>query len=167
MDLEKLDVGQVEEVACRKGWVCQLTKTSEGFDVTLFNPVEGGGQKFYNVSTAGHPYGAPMVNQEPTLGIPCRKAGIDVNGNIVGAMILDDKGKVIERFSWSNIVYAKGQTLDITSDGQLIVGGQPKGFVQKIFLPDKNRLRGYVGVFGPQKAESVRIFEIEDLLLAQ
>ena len=34
-----------------------------------------------------------------------------------------------------------------------------------VFLPDKNRLDGYVGVFKPEPVEIIKVLEMEDLIL--
>jgi len=89
-----------------------------------------------------------------------------VDDKITGAIVLDGDGKVSGRFSWSNIVFAKKQTFSISAEGELVVNGASEGFLHAVFLADKNRLTGYVGVFKPVKPEQpVRILEMETLVL--
>lgn len=167
--LAGLQGGESVIVSLRKGWRLKITYRGEdGFDATLENPHivagEESGLKFYAVDTTGHPYGAPMVVQEPTLGIPLRDCGVDVDGTVVGAIVRDAEGTVTSRFSWSNLVFVKQQTFSISPDGKLVVDGVSQGYLYGLFLPDKNRMRGYVGVFGPTKPEDVRFVEMEDLV---
>lgn len=152
-------------VELRGGWKARIFGTEDGTDIRLFNPTDEGGEKFFAVTTRGNPYGAPMVVQEPTLGVPCRNCGVGVDGNIVGALVLNEDGEIVERFSWSNLVFMKDGEFEIDSDGLLTVNGDFEGYLVAVFLPDKNRMQGYIGVFGPNKPESIKILEMEDLLL--
>ena len=94
-----------------------------------------------------------MVIQEPTLGIPCREAGVDIDGRIVGALVLDSDGKVVKRFSWFKLVFVEKRGFEITPTG-LLFEQDPTGTkflvgrLRAFFLPDKNRMDGYVGIFG-------------------
>ena len=130
--------------------------------------------KFFTVDTVYSDFGAPMVIQEPTLGIPCREAGVDIDGRIVGALVLDSDGKVVKRFSWSKLVFVEKRGFEITPTG-LLFEQDPTGTkflvgrLRAFFLPDKNRMDGYVGIFGPSDPKDikpVKILEMEDLLLA-
>ena len=167
--MRKLNAGDVEIVQGRGGWLYKLTGTATGADIRIYNPAgDGDKEKFFAVDTAGNPYGAPMIIQEPSLGIPCRNAGVNVDGHIVGALVTDGSEKIVERFSWSNLVYIKGGSFNISSDGELTVNGERKGYLSLIFLADKNRIQGYVGVFVPQKPVGcAKVIEMEDLLLSQ
>ncbi|MDP1884141.1 MAG: hypothetical protein Q8L10_02130 [Candidatus Moranbacteria bacterium] len=158
---KEIEVGAGEQVRVvgRGGWVYDLIGTESGADVEVSNPVEGGGEKFFTFSTVGNPYGAGKIVQERTLGISTE------HGRIVGALILDESGKIVERFSWSNAVYAKRQTVEIVA-GELFIAGASKGHLAAAFMPDKNRLDGLVGIFKPTKSETVKVLEMEDLLLA-
>ncbi|MDP1619944.1 MAG: hypothetical protein Q8M12_03020, partial [bacterium] len=141
-------------------WVYRIIGAGDGADIEASNPVEGGGEKFFTFSTVGNPYGAGKIIQERSLGIATEY------GRVVGALVLDTDGKVAERFSWSNSVYMKKQTVEIAATGELFVGGVSKGYLAAVFLPDKNRLDGYVGIFKPTRPEMVKVLEMEDLLLA-
>lgn len=154
----------------RKGWMIKLIKTPEGFDLTHFNPVSGDENqlKFFVYTSIGNAYGAGMTKQEPTLGIPANRCGVNnVTGLIVGAIVLDDKGTIKSRYSWSNIVFGKGWNFNIKNDGELLINGESQGYLSGIFLPDKNRLEGYVGVFKPIKPENIKVLEIETLVLKE
>ncbi len=141
-----------------------IVKGEEGLDFVHLNPTEGG-YKFFQYSTVDNKYGAGMIEQEPTLGVPCRNCGVDVDGTIVGALVLDEDGKICERFSWSNLVYAQKGEFLLSNQDELKVNGKTKGFFKAIFLADKNRIKGYVGVFGSAKPEQVKVLEMENLLL--
>jgi hypothetical protein len=158
--------GEVLEIQGRGGWTYRLIGTEKGADIRISNPSGDGGEKFFAVDTAGHPYGAPTVYQEPTLGIATKTVkGVEIDGNIVGALVLGPEGTVTERFSWSNLVYIKRKSLTITADGELVIDGHSKGFLNLLLLPDKERLNGYVGVFAPAKPEKIRARELQDFLL--
>jgi hypothetical protein len=165
--LAKLKPGEQVTVPGRGGWEWKFTACEGGgFDVTHRNPAGDGRYKFFAYSTAGNKYGAGMTEQEPSLGVPCRDCGVDIDGAVVGALVRGEDGKIRERFSWSNLVFMQGGTFLIGPDGAFAVNGTLKGYLQAVFLPDKNRIRGYVGVFGPAKPEQVKVLEMEDLLLA-
>jgi hypothetical protein len=166
--LESLKEGEEIIIPGRGGWEMVVKKGKDGCDFIYRNPVNEAKDKFkfFVFDTTGNPYGAGMVVQEPTLGVPCKNCGVDVEGTIVGALVLGDDGKVKERFSWSNLVFVKKGEFSINADGELKVNGEQKGYLQALFLPDKNRLKGYVGVFGGKKPEKVKILEMEDLLFA-
>ncbi len=167
--MKQLKVGEEEVIEGRKGWMIRLIGREGGVDITVYNPTpDGKGERWFKVDTTGNPYGAPMVIQEPSLGIPCRNAGVNVDGHIVGALVVDGSGRITERFSWSNVVFIKGGKVDISSEGELRVNDEPKGYLKIVFLADKNRIQGYVGVFVPQKpVGAAKVIEMEDLLLSQ
>lgn len=158
----------------RGGWKMQIVKMEAGFDFVHFYPIESGlADKFFQYSTEGNPYGAGKIFQEPSLGKPCPPLLINSRlekmeeARIVGALVLDADGRVAERFSWSNVVFIKGGKVEFTdATGELFVDGVSKGFLKALFLPDKNRLDGYVGVFTPARPQTVKVLEMENLLLA-
>jgi hypothetical protein len=164
--LEKLEVGEQVVIPGRGGWEMVVKRCEDGFDFTHRNPVEEGKYKLFVYNTSGNPYGAGMIVQEPTLGVACRNCGVDVDGAIIGALVLGEDGKIRERFSWSNLVFMKKGEFSISGEGELKVNGEAKGCLRAIFLADKNRIKGYVGIFGPAKPEKVKVLEMEDLLLA-
>ncbi len=165
--LGQLKPGETVTIPGRGGWKIEIAACEGGgFDVAHYNPADDGRKKFYLYTTVGNKYGAGRMKQEPSLGVPCRDCGADIGGAIVGALVRGGDGKIIDRFSWSNHVFVQKGTFSIGADGALTVNGAPKGFLQAVFLPDKNRLEGYVGVFGSAKPERVMVVEMEDLLLA-
>lgn len=177
--LEHLKPGEYIVIPGRKGWMIKLIKTPEGFDLIHFNPVSGdeNQQKFFRYSTISNPYGAGMIKQEPTLGVTCRSCGVNIDGLIVGAIVMREskvivdaivmrESKVSDRYSWSNLVFKQKKSFRITMEGELIIDSQSKGYLQAIFLADKNRMRGFVGVFTQEKPkEKVRVLEMENVLL--
>jgi hypothetical protein len=161
-----LAVGETLEVVGRGGWVYRLTGTEKGADIRISNPSADGGEKYFAVDTSKNVYGAPVVFQEPTLGIPAKNVrGVEIDGNIVGALVMTPEGTVAERFSWSNLVYIKGKTVEITPEGELLIDGKSKGLLNLLLLPDKDRLNGYVGVFAPSSPEKIRARELQDFML--
>lgn len=161
--------GETVTIPGRGGWAMEVTCIKPGveFDFKHVNSAPDGGEKFFVYNTAGNQYGAGKVFNETTLGVPCRNCGVDTDGKIVGALALDATGKVTDRISWSNIVFAKGGFFTVSADGELVVNGQPKGFLHEVFLADKNRIDGYVGVFRPTKPTgTVQVKEMEQLVLA-
>ncbi len=169
--LAKLAVGDSAEVLGRGGWKIGLTRVNVGgkTDLIHFNPLDGTGKRrFFLYTTDGNPYGAGMVVQEPTLGIKLRDCGVDRDGRLVGAIVLDADGKIKVgddgkpcRFSWSNLVYAQHKTVGAV-DGQLLIDGVSYGHLALVFIADKNRIDGYVGIFKPTKPETVRVAEMEE-----
>jgi hypothetical protein len=168
--LQSMDVGERIVVPGRGGWQMQIIRTNVGIecDFVHINFAPYGGDKFFVYSTVVNPYGAGKVFNETTLGVPCRNCGMAVDGRVVGATVLDATDKVTDRFSWSNIVYGKNPgSFAISTDGELTVNGQSKGYLHVVFLADKNRIDGYVGVFRPVKPSgAVKVLEMEDLVLA-
>lgn len=82
--------------------------------------------------------------------------------------MLNADGAVVGRFSWSNVVFVKHQTISINDEtGALIVNDVFQGYLKAAFSPDKNRLDGCVGVFVPERpAGPVKYVEMETLPLA-
>lgn len=195
--LTKMGIGENWDTPLRKGWRIKFTKTEDGFDVKIYNPAaDNKGEMFFVVDTSNNPYGAPEVIQETTLGIPfqvtdgSKTTGVyNTNGElkianhnflistnpiretiedkIVGALVIGKSGKIEERFSWTNVIFMKNLSLFISEEGELFINDKSKGFLHLLFLPDKNRMKGYVGVFTPEKSNLVKIIEMEDLLLSQ
>jgi len=163
-----MEIGQSLTVPGLQGWKTKVTKKENGFDTKIYHPTEDGKcEMFFTIDTSGNPYRAPEVIQETTLGIPCKEIGINNDGNVVGALVIGVSGKIDERFSWTNVVFMKNLTFSISEEGELLIDGKSKGFLQLLFLPDKNRMKGFVGVFIPKKSKEVKIIELEDLLLEQ
>lgn len=166
-ELKDLKPGESIMIPGRGGWRIKLIKTPEGFDLVHFNPIKDDENqvKFFKYTTVGNPYGAGLIDQEPTLGVTCRSCGVEADGLISGALVMNKEGKISERYSWSNLVLVQNKSFGITFEGKLIINGGSKGYLQALFLADKNRIRGFVGVFAPEKPkEKVRILEMENLL---
>ncbi|OGL65617.1 hypothetical protein A3B21_03070 [Candidatus Uhrbacteria bacterium RIFCSPLOWO2_01_FULL_47_24] len=168
--LSKLGIGESVTLPGRGGWMMRVTVCDTGYDFTHRNPTDQGQSKFFNYTTVGNPYGAGKIKQEPSLGVQCRNCGVEVDGAIVGAIVLNDEGKVTARFSWSNLTFppdpSKAKVFSISAAGELTVAGVSHGYVAAVFLADKNRLTGYVGVFKPVKPATVKVVEMETLLFA-
>lgn len=172
--LSQLSPGESVELPGRGGWEMKVIATDDGFDFEHRHIAGNGMYKFFTYRTTGNPYGAGKIVQEPTLSVSFANAGIhievapktELSGRIIGAIVLDADGKVVGRFSWSNVVFAQKNNFSISHDGELVVDGISYGFVHAVFLPDKNRLDGYVGVFKPTKPGAVRVLEMETLLFA-
>ncbi len=152
------------KIELRGGWEAEIVESDGGNDIVISNPTSDGGKKFFEITSVGDPYGAPRVIQEPALGIPARDAGIELDANIVGFIIVQD-GKVVERASLSNLTYMKDSKVEVNLAGELMINDEPKGFIQMLLAPDKNRLIGYVGYVGPNKPEVVAIEEMETIAL--
>lgn len=152
------------EILLRGGWKAEIIAGDEGNDIIISNPTPDGGKKFFEITSVGDAYGAPRVIQEPALGIPARDAGIDLDGNLVGFIIVQD-GQVVERASLSNLIYMKESTVDVTVDGELLINSESKGFINMVFSPDKNRLIGLVAFVGPDKRDEVEVLEMEQAAL--
>lgn len=166
--LTKMGIGETWDTPLRKGWKITFTKVEDGFNVKIYNPTaDHKGEMFFTIDTSSNLYGAPEVIQETTLGISCKDVGVDVNGKVVGALVIGNSGKIEERFSWTNVVFMKNLSLFISGEGELFIDNKSKGFLKLLFLPDKNRMKGFVGVFTPEKPEKVKVIELEDLLLSQ
>lgn len=165
--LSQLTPGESVGLPGLGGWMMRVTAVEAGFDFTHCNSADDGRHKFFDYTTAGNPYGAGKIIQESSLGVTCRDCGMDVDGRIVGAIVLNAEGKVMARFSWSNVVFAQKKNFSISHDGELVVDGVSQGFVHAVFLPDKNRIDGYVGVFKPTRPDGqVKVLEMEKLLFA-
>jgi hypothetical protein len=155
-----------DTIKLRGGWQATIIRGDNGADIVINNPVGGDsdGKKFFEITSVGDPYGAPRVIQEPTLGIPARDGGIDIDGNLVGFIIVQD-GKVVERASLSNLAYMKNSTVVLGDDGEVFINSESKGYVNLVFNPDKNRLIGLVAFVGPEKPHKVRVLEMEEAAL--
>lgn len=176
--VKDLPEGTAINIPGRGEWRITLVRRHDGFDLFHYCPAdeddeEGYGfGKFFCYSTDRNPHGAGKIIQEPSLSVDCRAAGVDIDGRIVDAIVLDAEGKVTQRFSWSKLVFVEKRQFTISGEGCLLVeiGREENpfhiGYLRALFLPDKNRMDGYVGVFGPGKPEKVRVLEMEDLLLA-
>lgn len=176
--VKDLPEGTAITIPGRGEWRITLVRRHDGFDLFHYCPADDddeegfGFGKFFCYSTENNPHGAGRIIQEPSLKVSCRRAGVNIEGCIVGAIVLDAEGKVTQRFSWSKLVFVEKRRFNISSDGSLLVKtGQEEnpfhiGYLRALFLPDKNRLDGYVGVFGPDKPDTVKVLEMEDLLLA-
>ena len=166
-DLESMKDGESVVVRGRGGWDIELIKTPEGFDLVHFNPISNDKNqlKYFRYTTIGNPYGAGIIDQEPTLGVPCDTCGVDISGLVVGALVINEKKEIVERYSWSNLVLAQNKKFRITLGGELLIDGQSKGYLRALSLADKNRMKGFVGVFSPEKPKEVQIMEMEDLVL--
>ena len=164
--LAELASGETIVIPGRVGWELVLEKAVDGMNFTHRNPTFDGREKFFRYTSVGNPFGAGMIEQEPTLGVPIRTVGIPEDGMLVGAIVLDADGKVSARYSWSNVVFVKNQTFSLEANGKLTVDGEVKGYLKVLFQPDKNRMKGYVGVFTPAQPDLVKVLEMEALLLS-
>ena len=171
--LQPLKVGEDVVIPCRGGWQMVITRCEVGYDITHHFPVpvpvdskELTLYKFFEYTTVGNQYGAGMIVEEPSLGILCRNVrGLDIDGYIVGAIVMSEADEITGRYSLSNLVFAKGQTFSISEDGELVVNDVLQGFVDVVFLANKNRLVGYVCVCIPAKIDRpVEIVEMEHLV---
>jgi hypothetical protein len=160
-----LGSGQKIVVKGRGGWLDRLEGTPEGADISHENPAIDGRLKFRNFRTKDDPYGAGKIFQEPSLKIPFKEVGLEGDGYIVGAMTTDEAKEIDGRFSISNIVFFQKKEFAISSEGELFIDGVGQGFLAVVFLPDKNCLDGYVGIFVPEKPETVVLREMEDLVV--
>ena len=169
MLLAKMPEGESVKIPGRKGWRIKTIKTREGFDVRIFNPAPDEGERWYAVSSKGHPYGAPMIIEEPTLGILCRDVGIDRDGAIVGAMVGDRDGNVApeNRFSWSNLVYMKNEKFQITSEGEVLINDKSVGWIHTLYQSNKNRIKGWIAYTSLVRSKNVRLLEIGDLPISR
>ncbi len=153
-------------------WAIELKRTDAlRVDVTIYNPVGDGGRKLYQVTTLGNPWGAPTIIQEPTLGIPCRDAGIDSDGNLVGVVVLNEENAVILRASWSKLAFAPKPedrvSYSVSPGGEVVIGDKSMGYIHAICLPDKNRMAGWVAFVRPNQPDGpVKKLELEDLVVA-
>ncbi len=153
----------------RGGWEMLVVQGERGADFTHQNPImrEGlfVGYGFYAYTTCGNPYGAGIMNEEPTLGVSLASCGASGDGKLVGAIVIDDDIKLVDRYSWSNHVYRQGKTFSVAADGALVVDGKQSGWLTKAVLANKNRIGGFVGVFTPNKPDHVRLLELEQVVL--
>jgi len=167
-DFEDLEIGQSVIISVKGGWELEITMTEKGLEFRHYNPWQGDRSKeaFYTYSNRND-NGSGMMDQEKTLGVLCRNCGIDNDGRIVGVLVTDDKCEIVERGGLSKIVYVQEHDFKISSEGEVQIDNESKGFVGVIFLADKNRIDGYVAVTFPQKPDEVREIEMEDLLMCQ
>jgi len=165
--LEKMEIGESKQIPGRGGWVYKFTKKEDGFDLTVRNLDDSGWEKFFTAMTENNPYGAFEVIQEISLGIVFDKIGIKGVGNalkdrLIGMLVMDESGKIIERFSPSNY---KMQGKEIQMSGrELLIDGEFKGFLNAVFEADKNRIHGHVGIFQSSKKDDVQVLEMESLI---
>ena len=162
----ELKPGREITIKGRGGWVYEITGNQEGADIRVHNSTSDGQKKFFEFSTHGNPYGAGTFVQEPSLRVPFADVGMNIDGFVVGALVLDSAFQIVERFSWSNLQFMQERVFNITNEGELLIDGVSKGYLTVVFMPDKNRLVGHVGVFAPEKPQTVAIIEMEDLFLA-
>jgi len=148
----------------RKGWWILLDGVEDGVDLRHNNPAEDGRLKFCEYSTVGNAYGAGATIQEPSLRIPFKDIGIEGEGFIVGAILKDENGKTVGRFSLSNLVFFQNRDFRIEKGGEVFVDGKSVGFVNVPFAPDKNRLIGDVAYCSPYKTPDMTPREIEDIV---
>ena len=145
--LAEMNPGDTLKVPGRGGWQHEFVKTDKEFDMTTYNLApDGTTERWFTVTTIGHPYGAPMFCEERTLRVSCQSAGIDYSGHIVGAMIADQNGNVASqnRFSWSNLVTMNHGSFTFNEDSTLTINGDHQGFVHTLIWPNKNRGVGLV-----------------------
>src|SRR5680860_419074 len=164
--LGTLEIGQSVIIPVKGGWELKVTSAKDGLEFKHYNPWKGDRSKeaFYTYSNR-NTNGSGMMDQEKTLGIPCRNCGIDNDGRIIGVLVTDGK-EIINRFSLSKIVYLQEKNIAVSPEGEVIIDEESQGFVRLLFLPDKNRLDGFVCITTPDKHE-VKIMEMEDLLMCQ
>jgi len=167
-DIKELEIGQSVIIPVKGGWELKATMTEKGLEFKHYNPWQGDRNKeaFYTYSNRNE-NGSGMMDQEKTLGIPCRSCGIENDGRIIGVLVTDDKCEIVDRFGLSKIVYVQEHNLEISNEGEVCIDGESKGFVGIIFLADKNRIDGYVCVTFPEKMPGVTEIEMEDLLMCQ
>lgn len=171
-----MDVGEAIAIPGRGGWQIALTKVNTGgeIDLTHFNPVgDTDARQFFQYTTVGNQYGAGMMVQEPTLGISLRNCGVDRDGRLIGAVVLDEHGAIKSGpdgkpapFGWSNLVFAQHRKFAVSGQGELLIDGVSYGFLTLVFLADRKRIDGYVGVFTPLRPEAVRVGEMEEAAVA-
>lgn len=167
-NFEDLEIGQAVIISVKGGWEMKVTMTENGLEFKHYNPWQGDRSKeaFYTYSNRND-NGSGMMDQEKTLGVPCRSCGIENDGRIVGALVTDNKCEIVDRFSLSKIIYVQEHDFEISPEGEVSIDGESKGFIGIIFLADKNRMDGYVCVTFPEKPSEVTEMEMEDLLMCQ
>lgn len=152
------------------GWRLHLTVDDDNNIVFVhYNPWQGDEDQhaFLESTNKLDKNGMTTIVQEPTLGIPLRDCGVDNDGKVVGFLVTDENGDIIDRFSLSKLVYVQEHSIEIDKAGKVIVDGTEIGYIGVIFLADKNRMVGYVAVIFPGKPDEVREIEMEDLLMYQ
>lgn len=120
-------------------------------DAIICNVDANGVHWFCDVTTIGHPYGLPMVVEEPSLGVLCADCGLDAEGNVVGAIVLNGNNDSIRRASWSRIVKAEKGAFKITSESELLVNGVSEGFILGLIASNKNRITGWIAIVAPAR----------------
>lgn len=154
-------------LSLRRGWRQKMWIGIEGIQIRIYNPMlasKGVPEAFYVVQNETHPYGAPLIDEEPSLGIATDY------GFIVGVVVEDEDGNVRAdsdgkpmRFSWSNL-HNQGRQYEII-DGQFFLDGQSLGFIRTLYAANKNRIQGLIAGVGPQRPAGVAIKELEDVRL--
>lgn len=161
----------------RKGWLMRLwmQEGEDGASFCAFNPClsdKGVAEAYHVAENTTNEYGAPMLDEETVLGIPCADAEIDLPGKIVGVVVEDKDGKVVigedkksMRFSWSNLFKQERQYA--IKNGEMFVDNESVGFVQVLYKANKNRLIGQIAGVGPTRPETVVVKELEDVRLTK
>lgn len=172
-----------------KQWTCQV-QMPEGTKLNLPEVPEVTSYKLVNLGTVGEveieryyraesgQYGQPLLRQEPSLGLDIPKHLVvrekAVGGNwemapvmlvadkLVGIIVRDENGKVVERASLTNLAN-KGGKFNFEPDGSFNLNGA-KLWLEVLHSPDKNRLIGLVGYFSAKKPSCVKHLEMEDLV---
>lgn len=160
----------------RKGWRMKLgfVPGEDGVTFRAYNPSmadKGVAETFFAVENSSHAYGAPMIVEEPSLGISCAALDLPSTGNIVGAIVEDQDGNVVIedgkplRFSWSNL--AKQGKQFAFENGEFLIDGKSYGFVQVLYHANKNRIIGFIAGIGPVRPDVIRFKEVEDVKLTK
>lgn len=142
-----------------------LRASATRVDAIICNVDENGVHWFCDVSTVGHPYGLPMVVEEPSLGVPCIDCGIEAEGNVVGAFVLNGDRDVTRRTSWSRIVKVEKGAFVITPEGEFLVNGVSEGFVRGLIASNKNRIKGWIAIVAPTRSVKQLVpLEVQSLM---
>lgn len=160
-----LDKDETLKIELRGGWYTEVRGNGDGTaDIETYNLDPNTGRKrWYSVTSLGNKYGGPLMYEEPDLGIKLEDVGVPgIDDRLVGFVSFGPDGKV-ERKSFSNTVFMEKKTLDVTAEGALVINGEVVGYLAVIFMSNKARIKGYVGIFIPTKpSEPVKIMEMED-----
>jgi hypothetical protein len=107
----------------------------------------------------------PIVIQEPSLGLDCPSKLTCFNKN--GDPVVPDQ-KIVgivckngPRFSLTN-AKAKGIVINVSEENHIQINGE-SWFINTLYMPDKNRLIGYVAFCSKEINPSVRVLEMGDL----